>query len=226
MHTVLPAEWPADPDRAAALQHELAALVRLEPLARAPALIGGVAAAPADPPSPAGAAAVVLDAQNAVLETVLASARAPSPYRPGELAFAVGPACLTALAELDVQPDLLLVLGHGIAHPRRCGLASHLGVLLDIPVIGCADRPLVGQAQEPSLQAGSHAALLADGDQLGAVMRTRDAGRPIVISPGHRVTCDQAAQLALSQCRGHRWPEPIRLARLELRRWRQAGADE
>lgn len=226
MQPVIPPEWPTDPGQAAALQQQLAARVRLDPLPGLPELVCGLAVAPGDLSALAWAAAVLVGRDDSVLEIVTASAPAPSPYRPGELAFAVGPACLAALAKLGRRPDLLLVPGHGIAHPRRCGLASHLAVLLDLPTIGCADRPLVGQTQEPPGQPGSHSPLLGEGEELGVLLRTREGSRALVISPGHRVTCEQAAQLAFALCRGHRWPEALRLARLELRRWRRAHGHE
>lgn len=225
MRTALPVEWPTETRRMHAIQRQLAARVRLAPLPSGPALVAGLAAAPGDE-SPACAAAVVTDARGQVVESVAAGARAPSGYEPGVLALAVGPACLAALAMLRRSPDLVFVLGHGIAHPRRCGLASHLGVLLDVPTIGCADRPLAGQAVDPARHHGARAPLLHGRKHLGVVLRTSGDGRPIVVSPGHRVSCEQAAELALAHCRGGRWPEPIRLARLELRRWRREHARE
>jgi deoxyribonuclease V len=134
------------------------------------------------------------------------------PYIPGLLSFREAPIALAAFQELRTRPDVLLVDGHGIAHPRRFGLASHLGVLLDLPTIGCAKSILVGQANEPGELPGAATALLDGDEMIGMALRTRARSRPIYISPGHRVSVETAVSLVRQCLRGYRLPEPTRLA--------------
>ena len=136
------------------------------------------------------------------------------PHIPGLLSFREAPIALAALQQLRVQPDLLFVDGHGLAHQRRFGIASHLGVLLDLPTIGIATSILVGQASEPGPRPGD-ATPLVDGDEaIGTALRTRARSRPIYVSPGHRVSLETAAALTMQSARGYRLPEPTRLADL------------
>ncbi|HYA86474.1 MAG TPA: deoxyribonuclease V [Nitrospirota bacterium] len=134
------------------------------------------------------------------------------PYVPGFLAFREGPAIVAALQSLLHTPDLILVDGQGIAHPRRFGIASYVGVLLDIPAIGCAKSRLVGDYEEPGNKKGSWSPLGLGGKTVGAVVRTRDNVRPLFISPGHRTDVKSAIRLALSCLGNYRIPEPIRCA--------------
>ena len=134
------------------------------------------------------------------------------PYIPGLLSFREIPAILVALAQLSAQPDLLMVDGQGIAHPRRMGIAAHLGVHLDRPAIGVAKSRLTGDFAMPGPLRGDHTPLMAGQTQIGTVLRSRDGVSPLFISPGHRM--DQATALAYTlHCLGrHRLPEPTRLA--------------
>jgi deoxyribonuclease V len=135
------------------------------------------------------------------------------PYIPGLLSFREVPVLLAALAKLKQTPDLLYCDGHGYAHPRRFGLASHLGVLLDRPTIGCAKSLLIGTHTPVGEAAGSWVPLLdekADGERIGAVLRTRDSVRPIYVSQGHRVSLQTAIRLTHQVCDGYRIPRPTR----------------
>lgn len=144
------------------------------------------------------------------------------PYIPGLLSFRETPAILAALERLvslpgrepKVLPDVLMVDGHGLAHPRRFGIASHLGVLLDLPVIGCAKSALVGEVDELGEDAGSVAELVFDGEVIGAAVRTRTNVRPVYVSVGHKTDLESAISLVLACCQGRRLPEPIRQAHL------------
>jgi deoxyribonuclease V len=158
-------------------------------------------------------AAVVLVSvpDGAVVETAMASARPRFPYVPGLLSFREGPLLLRAFGRLRRRPDLCLFDGQGIAHPRRFGLASHLGVLLDLPSVGCAKSRLVGEHTEPGPRRGDWAPLRLEGRTVGAVLRTREGVRPIYVSPGHRIGLRQAVRAVLALART-RVPEPIRLA--------------
>jgi deoxyribonuclease V len=148
------------------------------------------------------------------------------PYIPGLLSFREAPIALAAFEQLQTRPDLLLVDGHGIAHPRRFGIASHLGVLLDLPAIGVAKSVLVGRAAEPGASPGSVSPLVDRDEVIGTALRTRTGSRPIYVSIGHRISLETAVSLVHRCSRGYRLPEPTRLAdRLASQRGqRSAGA--
>ena len=158
-------------------------------------------------------AAVVLwsPRDGAVVETATATGRPSFPYVPGYLSFREGPLLMRAFGRLRRQPDLVLFDGQGIAHPRGIGLASHLGVLLDLPSVGCAKSWLIGEHGEPGRRRGDWTPLVVDGRRAGAVVRTRDGVTPLWVSPGHRIGIRQAVRWTLACCRT-RVPEPIRLA--------------
>lgn len=134
------------------------------------------------------------------------------PYVPGLLSFREGPALLAAFARLRTEPDLILIDGHGRAHPRLFGIACHMGVLLDKPTIGCAKSLLVGEHGDPGMKAGSTAPLWFKGEQVGEVLRTRDNVNPIYVTTGHRVSLDSAVELVKQCCDGFRIPKPTREA--------------
>ena len=149
------------------------------------------------------------------------------PYVPGLLSFREGPALLAAFARLRTQPDVILIDGHGLAHPRRFGIACHLGLLLDTPTIGCGKSILVGEAAKPAFTAGSTSPLVDKGEQVGVALRTRERVRPIYVTIGHRISLDSAVRV-VNQCTdGFRIPKPTREADHwvgELRRAYQAAA--
>ncbi|HUT68422.1 MAG TPA: deoxyribonuclease V, partial [Dehalococcoidales bacterium] len=147
-----------------------------------------------------------------LVETRIVTDRIEFPYVPGLLSFREAPLILAACEELTVTPDLLMVDGQGIAHPRRMGLASHLGLFLDIPTIGCAKSRLCGSHEEPGNEAGSYAELLDNGEVIGAAVRTRTGVKPVYVSIGHKVDLSTAIRRVLECCRGYRLPEPTRLA--------------
>jgi deoxyribonuclease V len=134
------------------------------------------------------------------------------PYVPGLLAFREGPVILAALEHLATDPDLLIFDGHGWAHPRRMGIATHMGVLLEVPSIGCAKSKLVGTYQEPSPAQGAHTWLCDGGEIIGATLRTRDSVSPVFVSVGHRMDLESAMDFVLRSCTRYRLPEPIRWA--------------
>jgi deoxyribonuclease V len=146
------------------------------------------------------------------LESKTAARPIDFPYVPGLLSFREGPVILEALLKLKSPPDLLMFDGHGIAHPRRFGIASHIGLLVDIPSIGCAKTKLVGHYQEPDEERGNFSYLVDHGETIGAVVRTRSRVKPVYVSIGHRVNLRDSIKLVLRSGRGFRLPEPIRLA--------------
>jgi deoxyribonuclease V len=136
------------------------------------------------------------------------------PYVPGLLSFREIPAVLAAMRSLPEMPDILICDGHGRAHFRRLGLASHLGVLLDHPTVGCAKSRLVGTHTAPGDEKGSFTWLNDGAETLGAVLRTRSGVRPVYVSVGHRIDLDSALDVVLTCAVRYRLPEPTRLAHL------------
>lgn len=148
--------------------------------------------------------------------SAVARRRITFPYIPGLLAYRELPAVLDAFALLEQEPDLVIVDGHGVAHPRRFGIACHLGVLVDVPSIGCAKSILVGRAATPQNQVGAWTPLIDKGVEIGAALRTKlNTGRvtnPVYVSIGHRVSLNTAIRFVLGCCRGYRVPETTRYA--------------
>jgi deoxyribonuclease V len=159
------------------------------------------------------AAIVVLDFKTLqVVDYALHAGPIPFPYVPGLLSFRECPAIIAAAEKLQVEPDLLMVDGHGISHPRRMGIAAHVGLLFDKPTIGCAKTRLTGKHEEPDLNAGYYTDLWDKDEFIGAVLRTKDNCRPLYISVGHKIELPTALDLVLECGRGYRLPEPTRRA--------------
>ncbi len=159
-----------------------------------------------------GAAVVLKYPELTVIETQEAYGQLDFPYIPGLLSFRELPLTLAACEKLNITPDLIIVDGQGIAHPRRLGLASHLGLFLDIPTIGCAKSRLCGTHREPATEPGSHAEIMDDGETIGVVLRTKHRVKPVYVSIGHRIDLETAIYWVLECCRGYRLPEPTRFA--------------
>lgn len=165
------------------------------------------------------AAAVVIDVETAaVTETSLAFGRATFPYVPGLLAFREVPVLLEALARLTSDPEVLVCDGYGVAHPRRFGLACHLGVLTGFPSFGVAKNPFTMEFVGPDRERGAWSPLCEDGEVLGRALRTREGVKPVFVSVGHRIGVDQACEVALALSPRYRIPEPTRQADLASRR--------
>jgi deoxyribonuclease V len=209
--------WQVAGSEAKEIQEHLRRLVLTEAHAAEPRLVAGVDMSVL-PGGAARAAVVVLTFPGlTVVETRLAEGRLEFPYVPGLLSFREGPLILAACERLTVVPDLMLVDGQGVAHPRRLGLASHLGVLLDMPSIGCAKSRLCGECGIPGEEAGSFTDLTDSGEVIGAALRTRTGVSPVYVSIGHRIDLAGAIRRVLQCCRGYRLPEPTRLAHLASR---------
>ncbi|MDD4457193.1 MAG: deoxyribonuclease V [Syntrophotalea acetylenica] len=159
------------------------------------------------------AAVVVVDlADMACVEAVCAAIEIRFPYVPGLLSFRELPVVLEAFRKLRSTPDAVLVDGQGIAHPRRLGLASHLGLWLGLPTVGCAKSRLCGEHPPPGRGRGERVPLVLDGTVVGTVLTTRDGIRPLYVSPGHMTDVPGAAELVLACTGRYRLPEPIRRA--------------
>ena len=146
------------------------------------------------------------------VDSVVAESPVPFPYIPGLLSFRETPPLLKAFDQLDTAPDLIIVDGQGIAHPRRFGIASHLGLILDKPAIGCAKSRLWGRHKEPKSEAGSVEYLYDKSEIIGAAVRTRSKVKVVYISIGHRISLGSAIKLTLACCRNYRLPETTRHA--------------
>ncbi len=207
-----PHRWSVTPVQAIAIQKRLAARVIRRRAATAIRYVAGVDAA-----FPGGdscvAAAVVWDVHRAeVVEEQCASRPLRFPYVPGLLSFREAPVILAALRKLRAPVDALMCDGHGLAHPRAFGVACHLGVLCDLPSIGCAKSRLVGEHGTPAARRGARVSLRHRGQTIGTVLRTKDATNPVYVSIGHRTDLPAAVALVLRCATGYRLPEPTRLA--------------
>jgi deoxyribonuclease V len=192
-------------------QNLLRERVRIAPLKREPRFVAGVDAAfSAD--RVFAAACLFLFPGLSPLEQETTAQKISFPYVPGFLSLREGPAILAALERLPHKPDLILVDGQGIAHPRGFGIASYIGVLTGIPAIGCAKSRLIGEYDEPGKKKGSWSPLEFDGEIVGAVLRTRDDTRPLFISPGHKTDLKTAIRFTLACTGNYRIPEPLRCA--------------
>ncbi len=149
-------------------------------------------------------------------------AEARFPYVPGYLSFREAPVLLEIFRTLPVTPDVLLCDGQGIAHPRFFGLASHLGLLLDLPTVGCAKSLLVGEFSPPGREKGSVAPIRFQEREVGAAVRTRSGVQPVYVSVGHKITLKDAIELVLKCSPRFRIPEPLRLAHQQVNRYREA----
>lgn len=203
--------WDLSPEEARLLQERLRAFIRVEPLTAPPQVVGGVDVSIQG--DLARAAVVLLSFPDLTpLEAATAEVVVSFPYIPGLLAFREGPAVLAALERLNRQPDVLLFDAQGLAHPRRMGLASHIGVLLDWPSIGCAKSKLFGEHEEVPPERGSWVPLWDGPEVIGAVLRTQSHTQPVYVSVGHRVDLETAIDLVLACTSSYRIPEPLRWA--------------
>lgn len=205
--------WDLTPEGAIALQKEL----RREVVSDRPIdldavrLVAGVDVSVKENQSQA-AVVVATYPDFQVVETVLARRPTPFPYIPGLLSFREGPVLEEAFARLQAEPDVFLFDGMGIAHPRRIGIASHMGLWLERPTIGCGKTLLTGRYRDLGEEKGSAAPLVDKGETIGLALRTRTARNPMFVSPGHRADIPTAAELVLRCSPKYRLPEPIRLA--------------
>jgi deoxyribonuclease V len=206
-------EWEVSVAQAREIQLSLAKMVSAEKGGVNPRLIAGIDISAPDARGVATGAVVVLRYPELdIVELEEAHSRIGFPYVPGLLSFREGPLILAACEKLCNIPDLVMVDGQGIAHPRRFGLASHVGLLLDLPTIGCAKSILCGAHQPLGEEAGSQAELLDKGELVGVALRTKSGVKPVYVSVGNRINLTSALEWVMSCCRGYRLPEPTRLA--------------
>ncbi|GAA3196057.1 endonuclease V [Actinocorallia longicatena] len=203
--------WPRSAEEAEKVQEDLRGLVRAEGDGREPRLVAGLDVAYGD--DLIAAAVTVLDASSLeVVESSVVVDRPVFPYVPGLFAFRELPALLDALRALETVPDLLVCDGHGLAHPRRFGLACHLGILTGVPSMGVGKTFLVGEHVEPGRERGSWTPLVHEGETVGRTVRTQDGIRPVYVSSGHLIDLPAAARRVLELSPSYRLPETTRSA--------------
>ena len=210
-----PHRWDVSPEEAVAIQNRLRSQLDLQSEPREIRTVAGIDVSYDKGSDVLFAAIVVLQLPHLQeLDTVGTSAVVPFPYVPGLLSFRECPAVLRAWEKLRVIPDCIMCDGQGIAHPRRFGIASHLGVWLDIPAIGCAKSLLVGTYEEPGVKRGSFLPLVHRKEQVGVILRTKDNTGPVFVSQGNKISLRQAIEIVLACGTKYRIPEPTRQAHL------------
>ena len=212
-------EWKAQ-------QTEMWRRLVVQPLEPLPRFVAGVDAAYSEDKKTALAVALVYDREaQRVVEIVHATRPVEYPYIPTFLSFREGPAVLDAIRALKHEFGVICFDGQGYAHPRRCGFASHMSIVLDVPGVGVAKSRLIGTFEEPPAEAGGSSPLMDRGEHIGLVLRTRANTKPLFISIGHKVDLPSAAALAMACCTKYRIPEPTRQADIEVAKLkRQIGA--
>ncbi|MEI7026050.1 deoxyribonuclease V [Paenibacillus sp. y28] len=219
MKPVIPPSWPLTEQEALTLQRELASkIISAGPLPDI-RYLAGVDVAYSERSDQVIAAVVVLEAaSHTVKESAVVQDTVQFPYIPGLFSFRELPPVIKAFEQLKIIPDLVVCDGQGFAHPRRFGMASHLGVLFDVPTIGCGKTRLLGEYNEPGALRGSFTALTDQGETIGHVLRTQDGIKPVFISVGHRISLAEASEWIIRLTPRFRLPETTRQADQLVRR--------
>lgn len=216
--------WKVSPREAIRIQEELRKKLRLKPPKTPFKTVAGADVSYSRTDENLFAAFLIFSYPDLnLLESASARGRGSFPYIPGLLSFREAPILLKAFSKLERRPDVILIDGQGIAHPRSMGIAAHLGLLLNLPSIGCAKSRLFGKETEPGLEKGSFAPLLEGERTVGMIVRTRAGVKPVYVSPGHRMDMQGSVRMVLSLCRGYRVPEPLRQAHILVNQLRSAG---
>lgn len=205
--------WNVSYTQAVSIQIRLGKQIKLTPFEKKSYTVAGADISYDKGSDRVFAGIIVLDYPSlAIIEKKSISEKARFPYIPGLLSFREIPPVLKVLEMLKTRPDVIICDGQGIAHPRRLGLASHLGVLLGIPTIGCAKSLLIGEFKAPADRKGAASDLTDKGEVIGSALRTRRGVKPVFVSPGHLTDFESARRLALATCTKYRIPEPTRQA--------------
>ncbi|HEY0005034.1 MAG TPA: deoxyribonuclease V [Pyrinomonadaceae bacterium] len=208
-------DWTMTPREAVELQKSLRERVRLRPLEKTVETVAGADISFNKFSETVYAGLVVIRLPSLeVVEEVGVVSQTRFPYVPGLLSFRESPSVLEAWSKLKIEPDAVMFDGQGIAHPRRVGIASHVGLLIERPTLGCAKSVLVGKYQEPPLERGGWTELVDKGEVVGAALRTKNSVQPIFVSPGHLIDLAGAIELTLLCDGGYRQPDPTRRAHL------------
>jgi deoxyribonuclease V len=215
-------EWDVTPAAGRRLQEELADRLRLLPLPGGIRLVAGADVAFRKARGLVFASVVLLRLPTFdVVERVDVHLPCAFPYVPGLLTFREGPAVVEAFRALKGTPDAVVFDGQGFAHPRRMGLAAHMGLWLGLPTVGCAKSRLIGEHAEPGAEKGSTVPLFDGDEQIGEVVRTRTDVKPVYVSPGHLADFETSTRLVLQCCPRYRLPEPTRRAHLAVSRLKE-----
>ena len=210
-------EWNLSYAEAIKLQRRLAGRVLHKCIGKTPKLVAGIDCAfTKDKQRIIGCVVVLTCPQMDVVEIRHAVRKVTFPYIPGLLSFREAPVCLDAVEKLKHRPDLFMIDGQGVAHPRRLGLAAHLGLFFDKPTVGCAKSRLIGAYEMPAHQKGAYSYLRDADEIIGAVVCTRSKVKPVFVSVGHRCTLSDAISLVIECATRFRVPEPTRLADIEV----------
>ena len=227
---VFPEKWPKNlpPDlrELKKRQETLARALVLKPLGFEPEIVGGADVSYLPDGRALGVVVAYHVKEKRLLSVASACLPVSFPYVPGFLSFREVPVLKEAARRLEVSPQVLLVDGQGILHPRRFGLACHLGLELGLPTVGVAKKPLVGEFEPPPLAAGSFTYVKVDGDVCGVALRTRKGVKPVYVSPGHLIDLPSALAVVKVSLSGYRLPEPLRLAHLMTQRFKRDGCGD
>jgi deoxyribonuclease V len=217
-------DWPTTASAAIALQQQLRHQLVTAPLTTKVRLVAGADISFEKHHDQVYAGFIVLDIeQQKIVDQAVVTTTANFPYIPGLLSFREAPPLLAAWEQLSIAPDVIIFDGQGIAHPRRFGLAAHLGLILDRPALGCAKTLLVGKYDPLAAVAGSQSSLIHQDEEIGIALRTKARTNPVFISIGHRIDLAAAVQVVQASLTRYRLPEPTRQAHLLVNRYRQAA---
>jgi len=233
-------KWNLTYKEAVQLQRQLASRVQFSAIKKNPKIIAGLDCAFSKDGKKIFTAVVVINISDfSIIETITTTQKLNFPYIPGLLSFREAPACIEAIKKLKTRPDLFIIDGQGFAHPRRLGIASHIGLFIDKPVIGCAKSRLTGTFETPARKRGSFSPLIDVArpswpcphgletratEQIGAVLRTRTDIKPVFVSVGNRCTLDDAIKIVLECTTKYRLPEPSRLAHQLVSQFKKINA--
>jgi deoxyribonuclease V len=221
MHVIKLHPWRLSYEEAVRVQEQLRHKISLEPLTKPIQLVAGADVSCERNNRFFYSSVVVFTFPDLeLIEEANASLEIDFPYIPGLLSFREAPVLIKAFQKLRNTPDVILFDGQGIAHPRGVGLASHMGLILGLPTIGCAKTRLTGKHGTVPEEKGGYSLLKSQGQTIGAVLRTRERVKPMFISPGHEITLKESIRIVLETCRGYRLPEPTRQAHLAVNRFR------
>ncbi len=224
-------DWNLSPSEAVALQNQLRTEIKIQPFGQPIRYIGGTDLSFNKFEDDLYAGIVLLDYETMqVVGRSLVKTKMTFPYVPGLLSFREIPALIEAWEQLPIQPEVIMVDGHGIAHPRRMGIATHFGLVIEKPTMGCAKKILAGRFEEPAVEKGSTSPILHRQEQIGYALRTKAKVKPVFISPGHLLSLPESVEIALHCTRNHKLPEPTRQAHLAVNAFRRgevaAGFEE
>jgi deoxyribonuclease V len=216
--------WKVTPEQAIRIQENLRhRIIIKKTISRVRTIGGGDVSYQKEGDFLFGAMVVLSFPRMETLDVATARGKISFPYLPGLLTFREGPILIKTFQKLRLRPDILIFDGQGIAHPRGIGLATHLGVWLNLPSIGCAKTPLLGESVIPKPSKESIELILKNGREVGVVLRTKDRVKPVFVSPGHRIDLPTSIRLVLACCQGFRIPEPLRRAHYFSRQMMQSA---